>query len=233
MRDLPARARSSTHGRRTRVVRARIGIHTGAAERTADNYVGLEVHRAARIGAAANGGQILVSRAAVRLLGETIAGRLAHRGSRLVRAQGARSGRGAAPAHRTGAARRSARTAGARDEVGTPAEAPHRARRPRRGGRAGLQAARTARHPARHAHRAGRNRKDATRRRERRARGRRLPRRRVLRLARRHAHDGSGRRRASHRHSGCAAKARAHSSRPSRIDSRPVGHCSSSTTSSR
>ena len=52
------------------VVNARIGIHTGAATRTADNYVGLEVHRAARIGAAANGGQILVSRATARLLGK-------------------------------------------------------------------------------------------------------------------------------------------------------------------
>ena len=50
-------------------VLARIGIHTGTAERTANNYVGLEVHRAARIGAAANGGQILVSRSAANLLG--------------------------------------------------------------------------------------------------------------------------------------------------------------------
>jgi predicted ATPase/class 3 adenylate cyclase len=52
------------------VVRARIGIHTGDAQRTADNYVGLEVHRAARIGAAANGGQILVSRTSAELLGQ-------------------------------------------------------------------------------------------------------------------------------------------------------------------
>ena len=51
------------------VVRARVGIHTGEAQRTADNYVGLEVHRAARIGAAANGGQILVSRTSAKLLG--------------------------------------------------------------------------------------------------------------------------------------------------------------------
>jgi predicted ATPase/class 3 adenylate cyclase len=51
------------------LVRARIGIHTGTAERTADSYVGLEVHRAARIGAAANSGQILVSRSAANLIG--------------------------------------------------------------------------------------------------------------------------------------------------------------------
>ena len=50
-------------------VLARIGIHTGTAERTANGYVGLEVHRAARIGAAANGGQILVSRSAANLIG--------------------------------------------------------------------------------------------------------------------------------------------------------------------
>ncbi|MFZ0012811.1 MAG: adenylate/guanylate cyclase domain-containing protein [Acidimicrobiia bacterium] len=41
--------------------RCRIGIHTGAAVRTAEGYVGLDVHVAARIGAAAQGGQILVS----------------------------------------------------------------------------------------------------------------------------------------------------------------------------
>ena len=52
------------------LVLARIGIHTGTAERTANNYVGLEVHRAARIGAAANGGQVLVSRPAANLLGK-------------------------------------------------------------------------------------------------------------------------------------------------------------------
>src|SRR5439155_997008 len=49
-------------------VRARIGIHTGDALRTPDGYAGIEVHRAARIGAAANGGQILVSRATADLL---------------------------------------------------------------------------------------------------------------------------------------------------------------------
>ena len=81
-------------------MRARIGIHTGEAQRAPDSYVGLEVHRAARIGAAANGGQILVSRSQRKLLGEELR-RLAARRSRLVRAEGPRSGRGAAPALRT------------------------------------------------------------------------------------------------------------------------------------
>lgn len=41
--------------------KCRIGIHTGSATRTMEGYVGLDVHRASRIGSAANGGQILIS----------------------------------------------------------------------------------------------------------------------------------------------------------------------------
>jgi predicted ATPase/class 3 adenylate cyclase len=42
-------------------VRARIGVHTGEAEVRQDDYVGLDVHRAARICAAGHGGQVLIS----------------------------------------------------------------------------------------------------------------------------------------------------------------------------
>src|SRR5437870_4353280 len=42
-------------------VRVRMGIHTGETGVGEDRYVGLGVHRAARIGAAAVGGQVLVS----------------------------------------------------------------------------------------------------------------------------------------------------------------------------
>jgi class 3 adenylate cyclase len=42
-------------------VRVRMGLHTGAPMVFASGYVGLDVHRAARICAAAHGGQILVS----------------------------------------------------------------------------------------------------------------------------------------------------------------------------
>ncbi len=42
-------------------VRVRMGIHTGAALVTEDGYTGIDVHRAARIGSAGHGGQILVS----------------------------------------------------------------------------------------------------------------------------------------------------------------------------
>lgn len=49
-------------------VRLRIGIHTGEPELATDGYVGIDVHIAARICAAAHGGQVIVSQA-VRELG--------------------------------------------------------------------------------------------------------------------------------------------------------------------
>ena len=42
-------------------VRVRMGIHTGEPRVTDEGYVGLDVHRAARIGAAGHGGQVVVS----------------------------------------------------------------------------------------------------------------------------------------------------------------------------
>lgn len=42
-------------------VRVRVGLHTGTPEVVGQNYVGLDVHRAARIAAAGHGGQILLS----------------------------------------------------------------------------------------------------------------------------------------------------------------------------
>src|SRR5207302_11356228 len=42
-------------------VRVRIGIHSGEASAAGGRYVGFSVHRAARIGAAAHGGQVLLS----------------------------------------------------------------------------------------------------------------------------------------------------------------------------
>jgi class 3 adenylate cyclase len=44
--------------------RVRIGVHTGQAVVAGDDYVGLDVNRAARIANAANGGQTIVSDAA-------------------------------------------------------------------------------------------------------------------------------------------------------------------------
>src|SRR5437588_612663 len=42
-------------------VRVRIGLHTGEPMLTADGYIGIDVHHAARIMSAGNGGQILLS----------------------------------------------------------------------------------------------------------------------------------------------------------------------------
>jgi class 3 adenylate cyclase len=42
-------------------VRVRMGIHTGLALLSGDDYIGLDIHLAARIAAAAHGGQVLVS----------------------------------------------------------------------------------------------------------------------------------------------------------------------------
>jgi predicted ATPase/class 3 adenylate cyclase len=42
-------------------VRVRMGLHTGEARLGGDNYIGLEVHRAARVAAAGHGGQVLLS----------------------------------------------------------------------------------------------------------------------------------------------------------------------------
>jgi class 3 adenylate cyclase/streptogramin lyase len=42
-------------------VRVRMGIHTGEADLAADRYVGMSVHRAARISSVGHGGQVLVS----------------------------------------------------------------------------------------------------------------------------------------------------------------------------
>ncbi len=42
-------------------LRVRIGVHTGTPTATAEGYVGIDLHRAARIAGAAHGGQVLVS----------------------------------------------------------------------------------------------------------------------------------------------------------------------------
>jgi class 3 adenylate cyclase/DNA-binding CsgD family transcriptional regulator len=51
-------------------LRVRIGIHTGPAQYTDGHWVGVEVHRAARIANAANGGQVIVSESIRAMLGD-------------------------------------------------------------------------------------------------------------------------------------------------------------------
>ncbi|TMM17958.1 MAG: adenylate/guanylate cyclase domain-containing protein [Actinobacteria bacterium] len=50
-------------------IRVRMGLHTGEPQLTDEGYVGLDVHRAARISAAGHGGQILLSQTTHELLG--------------------------------------------------------------------------------------------------------------------------------------------------------------------
>ncbi|HSL26381.1 MAG TPA: adenylate/guanylate cyclase domain-containing protein, partial [Acidimicrobiia bacterium] len=51
-------------------VRVRVGIHTGEGTLGGDNYVGLDVHRAARIAAAGHGGQVVLSNPTAVLAGD-------------------------------------------------------------------------------------------------------------------------------------------------------------------
>jgi predicted ATPase/class 3 adenylate cyclase len=60
-------------------VRVRMGVHTGEAEIRQDDYVGLDVHRAARICAAGHGGQVLISSSTRELVGDELPGDVALR----------------------------------------------------------------------------------------------------------------------------------------------------------
>src|SRR5437667_3992862 len=53
-------------------LRVRIGLHTGEPLVTDEGYVGLDVHRAARIMSAGHGGQIIASERARSFLGEAV-----------------------------------------------------------------------------------------------------------------------------------------------------------------
>ncbi len=53
-------------------VRVRMGIHCGEAEQMATGFVGLDVHRAARIAAVAYGGQVVVSETTAALVGDAL-----------------------------------------------------------------------------------------------------------------------------------------------------------------
>ena len=51
-------------------LRVRMGLHTGEPTWHEDDYIGLDVHRAARIAATAHGGQIVVSASTAQLIGD-------------------------------------------------------------------------------------------------------------------------------------------------------------------
>ena len=52
-----------------RVVRVRMGLHTGEATLGGDNYVGIDAHCGAQIAAAGHGGQVLISEGEPQRLG--------------------------------------------------------------------------------------------------------------------------------------------------------------------
>jgi predicted ATPase/class 3 adenylate cyclase len=64
-----AAALSATEALADGPIRVRMALHTGAPTLTGDGYVGLDVHRGARVAALAHGGQILVSPTTAALLG--------------------------------------------------------------------------------------------------------------------------------------------------------------------
>jgi predicted ATPase len=62
-RDAVAAAREAQESLAGSLVRVRMGLHTGEALVTGEGYVGMDVHRAARIAAVAHGRQVVLSRA--------------------------------------------------------------------------------------------------------------------------------------------------------------------------
>ena len=59
--DAVTAAQVGQAGARAGPVRVRMGLHTGEPTLTEEGYVGIDVHRCARLAAAGHGGQILVS----------------------------------------------------------------------------------------------------------------------------------------------------------------------------
>ena len=67
-----AAAREVTEALASGPIRVRVGVHTGSPLLTEAGYVGEDVHRAARIAAAAHGGQVLLSESTAALVDETL-----------------------------------------------------------------------------------------------------------------------------------------------------------------
>jgi predicted ATPase/class 3 adenylate cyclase len=62
-------AAAAVHGLADGPIRVRMGIHTGTPHLGDEGYVGIDVHRAARIAACGHGGQVLVSASTAALIG--------------------------------------------------------------------------------------------------------------------------------------------------------------------
>lgn len=66
------KALSSHHFQSDIELKVRMGLHTGIGARGGDDYVGIDVHRAARIASAGHGGQILLSAATIGLAEQSL-----------------------------------------------------------------------------------------------------------------------------------------------------------------
>lgn len=72
-RDAVAAAAAAQRALAAGPIRVRMGMHTGEAILTDQGYVGMDVHRAARVAAVAHGGQVLLSRTTRDLLDRSVA----------------------------------------------------------------------------------------------------------------------------------------------------------------
>ena len=72
-RDAVAAAADAQRALRSGPIRVRMGIHTGEPLQTDEGYVGMDIHRGARIAAAGHGGQVLVSQTARELVNDDLA----------------------------------------------------------------------------------------------------------------------------------------------------------------
>ena len=82
-RDALAAAREGQEALGGGPIRVRMGVHTGEPFVTDEGYVGIDVHRAARIAAVGHGGQVLVSQSTRELAGADGLLDLASTGSRI------------------------------------------------------------------------------------------------------------------------------------------------------
>ena len=117
-------------------LRVRMGLHTGVAEVRDGDYYGTSVNRAARVAAAAHGGQVVASAASADLVRDDVGAEitLSDLGEHRLRDLGDPS---ASCRSRTPICRPTSPAALARCLPGKPARATHRVRRPRRRTRRG------------------------------------------------------------------------------------------------
>ena len=130
-RDAVAAAADAQRALAPGPIRVRMGIHTGEPLRTDEGYVGMDIHRGARIAAAGHGGQVLVSQAARELIQDDLPEEFAPARSRRAPAEGPRAGRnGSSSSSAEGLERRVPAARNAREPADQPPAAAHAVDRP-------------------------------------------------------------------------------------------------------